>query len=179
MGVLSGFDKFFSNNNTADCPTQNYKLVNKADLSDYQGLIVVLDTNRYELKYFPSQAVDKLTEETLELFIQAETAGFVQGRWEFSLTLLSEESNSELLRQGPMFSWAPPPYYEVKIYADNKNYFENIDLPTIISPSNNVVQKINKENIVIYRADSQEEVEPNNLDTLVNPRSWHSSEFSE
>ena len=57
-----------------------------------------------------------------------------------------------------MFSWAPPPYYEVKIYADNKNYFENLELPTIISPSNNVVQKINREDIVIFKKDS--EVDP-------------------
>jgi hypothetical protein len=69
MGTLSGFNKFFSNNNTADCPIKTYKLVNKADLSDYQGLIVVLDSNQYEMKYFPSQAEDKSTEETIELFI--------------------------------------------------------------------------------------------------------------
>lgn len=58
-----------------------------------------------------------------------------------------------------MFSWAPPPYYEVKIYPDNKNYFENLELPTIISPSNNVVQKINREDIVIFKKDSEVDLE--------------------
>jgi hypothetical protein len=58
-----------------------------------------------------------------------------------------------------MFSWAPPPYYKVKIYPDNKNYFENLELPTIISPSNNVVQKINREDIVIFKKDSEVDLE--------------------
>ena len=51
-----------------------------------------------------------------------------------------------------MFSWAPPKYYEAKVYTDNKNYFENIELPTIISPSNNIVQAITKEDITIIKS---------------------------
>ena len=42
--MILDFDKFFSNNNSIDCPVFNYKLKNQADLSDYEGVIAELDT---------------------------------------------------------------------------------------------------------------------------------------
>lgn len=111
--------------------------MNQADLNDYEGVIVVLDTKKKELKYFPSLSEDKETDEALELFLEVESAGFVKGRWPFTLYLLAEKSNSEFIMQGPIFSSPPEPYYLIKLYSDNHYYFETIELPKISSPAGN------------------------------------------
>ena len=60
-----------------------------------------------------------------------------------------------------MFESSPQPYYEITLYTDNVNYYEVIDLPRIISPSNNKVSAIRLEDIKLYRATSKK------FDTLI------------
>jgi hypothetical protein len=100
LHVLNDYKGKFSNNDTSDnCQISSYKLIFESDLSDYNGEIVTISYKNIEI--FPSKSINLKSDETLSLYLQAETNGFKKEKFLITIDLLSNESNEADLPLGP------------------------------------------------------------------------------
>jgi hypothetical protein len=105
---LSNFKEYFVNNDTSGyCLVRSYKLIKQSDSSEYSGQIVELDDLSGEINIFPSKSLDTENDETLSLYLQAETKGGKQEEISISIEMLSTKTNKDVINQAPNFENAP------------------------------------------------------------------------
>ena len=109
LETLNDFTKYFVNNDTSgNCQVSSYKLILQSDSSEYAGEIIELNILRGKLNIFPSKSLDLEIDETLSLYLQAETRGFKQEKLSITIELLLTKINTNIINQAPNFKSTPP-----------------------------------------------------------------------